>query len=100
MATYAEIAAISNDPSWSGLIDKVRVAVAIKAAAVIDSATPPAILLEWAKSAVSNPGPAANAIVYYVVAKNSAAAISAITSASDAAVQTNVNAAVDALYGG
>jgi len=99
MATYTELAAITNDSGWSGLMEKIQVAIVIKAVAIIDSTTPAASLLEWAKSAVANPGSAAQSIAYYVVGANSTATLSQITGASDTAVQNNVNDAVDALYG-
>jgi len=99
MATYQELANISNDASWSGLVDKVKVAVTVKAAAVIDSTTPPATLLDWAKGAIISPGTTALTLVYYIVAKNQAQDIATILAAGDAAIQTNVDAAVDALYG-
>mgnify|MGYP000120630598 FL=1 len=99
MATYTEIAAIQEDPLWNGLLSKVRVACVIKAAAIIDSTTPVATALEWARTTIADPTKAGNVIAYYVIAKNSAATTAQMYAATDAAVQTNVDVAVDAIYG-
>lgn len=100
MATYAELSTIrSDDTQWGAFLEKVRVATAIKAAAVIDAVTPSAEALEWANGAISNPGSAGNDLVWYIVAKNAGLALSAIYGASDNAIQSNINDAVDAIYG-
>ena len=99
MATYAELATIRQDPLWNDLLDKIVVATTIKATEVIDSATPAATLLEWAKQAIAKPLNAANDIAFYVVAANQAATLAQILSASDAAIQTNIDTAIDAIYG-
>lgn len=100
MATYAELSTIRNDDTqWGNFLAKVRVATAIKAAAVIDSATPPAEAVEWARGAIAEPGDAGNDLVWYIVAKNDSATLSQIYSASDSSIQTNINVAVDAIYG-
>ena len=99
MATYLELAAIQDDPAWNDFLSKVRVACVIKASLIIDSATPGATALEWAKNTISNPTQAGNVIAYYVIAKNSGATTTQIYNATDTAVQTNVDTAVDAIYG-
>lgn len=99
MATYAELAAIQDDPQYNSLRQKIGVACAIKAAAVIGSPTPGADVLAWAKSTAANPLQAGDALIYYVIASNAAASVSQIYSATDSAIQTNVNDAVDAIYG-
>ena len=99
MATYAELAAIRQEPLWNDLIDKIVVATSIKASEVIDSATPAATLLEWAKRAIAKPSDAANDIAFYVVAANKTATIAQILSAVDGDIQTNVDAAIDSIYG-
>jgi len=100
MATYAELANIkSDDTAWGGFLEKVRVAAVIKATAVIDSVTPGADVLAWAKGTIANPVSAGDGVVWYVVGSNDSIAVSAIYGASDNAIQTNVNAAVDAIYG-
>ncbi len=99
MATYAELATIKDDDAWNGLVNKIAVACAIKATAVIDSATPGVAVLEWAKQSVAEPLKASNDIVYYVVSSNSSATLAQIYSASDVAIQNNVDAAIDSVYG-
>ena len=99
MATYAELANISDDPGFSGLKEKLNVAVVIKATALLDGATPTAAQIAWAQSALSSPVSAANDIQWYVIAANDSASIAAIVGASDSAVQNNVGAAVDAIVG-
>jgi len=99
MATYAELAAIADDPQYNALRQKIGIASAIKAAAVIDSATPGAEALAWAKSAVANPLQSGAGLLYYVIASNAVATVSEIYSASDTVIQANVNDAVDSIYG-
>ena len=99
MATYAELSTIQEDPLWNDLLAKIRVACVVKAGVIIDSAAPVASALEWAKGAIANPTSAASGIAFYVVIVNKDATIAQIYAADDAAVQLNVDAAVDALYG-
>ena len=99
MATYTELAAINFDPGWGALLNKIMVAVMVKAATIIDSASPSADALAWAKATLTGPKAAANNIAFYVIASNKAASISTILAASDSAVQSNVDDAVDAMYG-
>lgn len=98
MATYAEIATINSDAAWQAFADKAMVAAIIKAHAVINATTPPITRLEWARSALANPRTAANDIVFYAIAANSGATIAQILSASDAAIQSAIDTAVDAIY--
>ena len=56
-------------------------------------------MLEWAKQSVAEPLKASNDIVYYVVSSNSSATLAQIYSASDVAIQNNVDAAIDSVYG-
>lgn len=98
MATYAELSTIQDDAGWIDFHSKVRVAALVKAASVIDDGAAPASRLAWAKSAMSQPGQAANAVIMYVVASNAGQSISAIVGAADGAIQSNVSSAVDALY--
>lgn len=98
MATYNELATITEDAAWGGLFDKVVVATAIKATAIINSATPTQVALDWAKAALSDPKAAARAIVWFVIGDNAGLDIATIIGAADTAVQNKVNAAVDVLY--
>ena len=99
MATYAELSAIQDDPQYGVLLQKIRVACVIKAAAIIGSATPPATALDWAKVAVARPNQAGEGLIYYVIAENSAATVGQIYGASDSSIQANINSAVDKIYG-
>lgn len=99
MATYLELSGIKEQAGWNDFLSKVRVAAAIKAAAVIDSTTPAVTVLEWAKQTVSSPAEAGNSLVNYIIAVNDGATVTQILSATDAAIQTNINSAVDAIYG-
>ena len=99
MATYIELTTIRDVPEWNFLLSKIVVAVTIKASEVIDSATPQATLLAWAKEAIANPSDAGNDVAYYVIATNQAATLVQIYGASDAAIQAKVDKAIDAIYG-
>jgi hypothetical protein len=99
MATYNEIADLLLNEDWGIFLQKVTVACAVKATEIINSTTPGATALEWAQSTIQAPKLAAKDLVFYVVASNKSATISQIVAATDTAVQTNVDTAVDALYG-
>ena len=98
MATYLELAKITEQALWGDFIDKIKAACVIKATAIIDSATPTVEAKAWAEFAINAPTSAASSIVWYVIGSNDGLAISTILNASDSAIQTNVNAAVDVLY--
>lgn len=97
MATYAEIFDLRSD---SGLRNRVAVAVAIKAQGLIDGATPTAAQITWANSAISNPLSKADMLLNYILAKNNGLTLGQIANATDAAIQAQVNSAVDALIAG
>lgn len=99
MATYTELSRIQDDAQWNVFLNRVQVACAIKAAAIIDSVAPTQTQLDWAVATIKYPVQAGRDIVYYVIAKNANATLTQIYTASDSAVQTNVNSAVDALLG-
>ena len=99
MATYEELSTIQNNADYNVLLNKIQVACAVKASAIIDSATPAAEALEWAKGAIASPNAAGRSLVAYVIASNKAATLAQIYAASDTAIQTNVDDAVDAVYG-
>ena len=98
MATYNELATIQSDPGWQSLQQKIETATAIKAQSVIDAPAPPAARLDWARESIASVRSAANDLRFYVVAANNTATIAQIIGATDAQVQTNIDAAVDALY--
>lgn len=95
MATYLELLqAAEND----NLNRKMRVAVIIAAEAVRTeqaSVTNHANRLVWAKDVFANPDREAKRMLWAVLAQNAAAPLAGITGASDTAVQTAVNNAVD-----
>jgi hypothetical protein len=100
MATYAELLAAAGN---STLMDKMRVAVIIAADKVRaeDVATPlHAERMLWAKSVFQNPTDAAKSMMWSVLAQNASASSAAILSASDATVQTNVDACVSLFANG
>ena len=99
MATLSEIAAIKSDPLWGSLQNKVRAACVIKAAAILNSATPTTSQVQWADSTLSSPTSSGDKVIYYVIATNSSATIAQIMGAADTAIQANVDDAVDKLIG-
>lgn len=100
MAAYNELATIQTQAAYGALIEKIRVAVVIKAVALIKSATPTAKELAWAFAALDNPARTAESVTWYVIGDNAGATITQILGAGDAAVQTNVDAAVAKLVAG
>lgn len=99
MATYDELAVIRDDTRYNGLLNKIRVAASIKAAAVIDSVGPGAVVLDWAKNTVANPIKSGDELINYVIASYNTSTIDQIFGASDSNIQNAVNSAVDAIYG-
>ncbi len=97
MATYSDLFNIISD---SQLRNKVAVAVIKKAQTLLDGTTPTPNEVVWASNAISNPNRQAEKILAYVLAANSGSTVTAIKSASDSAIQSNVNDAVDALITG
>ncbi len=100
MATYAELLTASIDV---GLRDKLRVAVVLAAEVVrteINTTTNHANRLLWSKATYGNPEQEARRMVWAVLAQNQSATFAQIVGASDAAVQTAVNAAIDVFANG
>ena len=97
MATYQELYTFTSQPDWPEFLGKVRVAAVIKAVAILDSASPSAAAVAWATDAIARQASAGDDVVWYVVGTNNAATIAAILAATDVAIQTNVNDAVDAI---
>jgi hypothetical protein len=96
MATYEDLRNITGSPGGSALRAKIEVAITIKAQTLIDG-VPTAGQLAWAAEALQSPPSKAPQVMNYMIAANNAAALSAITGAADTVIQTNTNAAVDAL---
>jgi hypothetical protein len=100
MATYAELLTAS---SHEVLNNKIRVAVVIAAEVVRteNAATANhANRLIWARGVFVDPDREARRMVWAVLAQNAGATYAQIVGASDAAVQTAVNAAVDVFASG
>lgn len=95
MATYSELLTASTNDV---LRQKVRVACVLGAekVRVEDIATANhALRLEWAKAVYASPETEGNRMIWAVLAQNSTATLAQITGASDALVQTAVDAAVN-----
>ena len=97
MAAYLELYSLHND---SDLQDRVAVAVAVKAQALLSAATPTAAQVTWATQAITSPKAEMKAMLYYVLAANKSATTAQILSSSDTALQTNVDEAADAIIDG
>jgi hypothetical protein len=97
MATYEEIYDIAlGDQNTKALRQRVAVAAVIKAVDILAEASPSQARKDWALSALSQPNDPA--LFHYVLGANESVAQASILAASDSAVQTNVDSAVDALY--
>ncbi len=109
MATLIELRNFMND---SALRNKVTTAVIISADTVmrgndgsapfLQKPGPPSdhdIRVIWAKLAFENPQAEGRKFLMSVLASNSTLAVGAITGASDAAIQSNVDEAVDLMAG-
>lgn len=96
MATYSELRAIIGSSAGDDLKKKIEVAIAIKAQTLIDG-TPTAGQKAWAQEALDSPASKVQGIMNYMIAANNSATVAQITGATDATVQSNCNAAVDAL---
>lgn len=99
MATYLELLQASND---STLTQKIRVAVIIAAELVrMEPGTTAnhVVRVAWAKNVFLNPEQEAKRMLWCVLAQNKDATLAQIIGASDATVQTAVNAAIDVFTG-
>jgi hypothetical protein len=94
MATYQELYALQTDDD---LRQKIAVATVVAAQAKL-AGTPTAAEAAWAKEVIQYPiGDRARSVMNLVLAANKGADVSVIQSASDASIQTNVDAVVDGL---
>jgi hypothetical protein len=95
MATYAELITASNNAT---LRDKIKVACVVAAETIrteAGSVTNHAARLVWAKRVFQRPDDAFEDMLWAVLAQNKSSTLAQITGASDANVQTAVDAAVD-----
>jgi len=100
MATYLEIKTLFND---SDLNDKLQVACLIASKAIKDESAQTANhanRLKWAKDAFANPTIAATAMLKVLLAENNTLTLTQIQAASDGAIQTAVNAAINVFADG
>lgn len=99
MATYDELRTIKEQPGWGELVEKIRVAVGIKAGSILDEPTPSDNAKVFAQRALASPATAADqgGIITYVISANNTATINQILNALDATIQSNVDTAIEAL---
>lgn len=98
-ATLEEIYEVAfGDLDTSPLRKKVAMAAIVKAEDILGEATPSQTRLDWALAALSDPIGQSEALFRFVLAANDGATQQQILDATDSQVQTNVDAAVDALY--
>lgn len=99
MATYEELFTLkSND----ALRNKVSVACVVAADAIRSDPSPPGNQtnrLLWAAAVMANPQAEADRMLWAVLATNKDQEVASIQGASDSAIQTNVDAAVDLFAG-
>lgn len=104
MASYVELRALYGDEA---LTKKIEVAVAIaanKIASGNDGGSPfdqaagkHGLRVQWAKQAITNTSTVAANVLKLVLAANAGLTVTQINNASDAAVQSGVEAVIDAL---
>ena len=95
MATYTQLRGLFTD---SNLVGKIEVAVVIAAETVrteLPATANHTNRLIWAKKAFADPQTVAAQMMKAVLAANKAAEVAQILGASDTAIQTQVNAAID-----
>lgn len=100
MATLSELATLLND---GPLIDKCKAACLVAATAIIaesGATANHANRLLWAKKAFIDPVSQGTLMVRAVLGANASATLVQINSATDASIQTAVNAAVDTVADG
>jgi len=95
MANYEDLFGLGTNTE---LKNRVVVAVMIKADAIAALATPTQLQIDWAKDVFASPIVVGEVVYRAVVAANSTATIAQITGASDASIQTNVDAIADNLF--
>ncbi len=99
MATYLELFDLQNNDD---LLRKATTAIAVAADTIRSEATGTANhanRLVWAEKALANPKALTDQVLWAVLAANNGSTVDNITGATDSAIQTNVDAAVDVLAG-
>lgn len=95
MASLLELSDFAASSDYQTLNKKIVTAIAKKAVSIGNLTTPTTAQIEWCKAALAAPGLEARTIINYVLAANASATIAQIVGASDAAIETQVNAAID-----
>ena len=99
MASLEELYNLGQgNTSTNTLLNKVTAAIAVKAHAITQEASPNQVRRDWALEALGGPDTDARRILNYVLAANAGATVEQIEGATDTAIQTNVDAAVDFFY--
>lgn len=93
MATYTELYDLRSN---SELRNKVAVAVVVAAQAKL-AGSPSAAEAAWARGVSASPNHTAEAVINLILAANKDLTVSAITGATDTAIQSNVDAVIDGL---
>ena len=102
MATYQQLLDIASTASGDALRQQLRIAVVVAADSIRVEAPATvghALRMAWALSAIKSPDSAAREMLWAVLAQNKAFTVAQITGASDSAVQSAVDAAVNLLAG-
>ena len=97
MATYAELFALTQN---GALRDRVSVACMIAAEKIrVEAVTIPnnAARRVWARRVLENPDTAALSALRAALVQNATSSVASLTAASDAVLQTAIDAAVDLL---
>ncbi len=90
MATYDELFALAGQ---NVLLDRIMVAITIKADSILNDGAATPTQISWAKTAFKDPTTQAKAFQNAVLAANKGLTVAQITSATDSAIQTAVDAA-------
>lgn len=99
MATYQDLHALRGTTAIDPLKHKIQVAIAVKANTIAKLPTPTPAQRAWALSALADPRRDMDMVLNYILAEYNTQTTAVITGASDANVQSAVNAAVDTLLG-
>jgi hypothetical protein len=96
MATFEEIRSIYTD---SNLVNKMEVAVAVKAHAILQEASPSTTRKDWARTAlVANLRGEADMCLRYALAAHKDLTVGALKDATDVDLLAAASAAIDKLY--
>ena len=99
MAAYIELQSLRGSTLASPLREKINVAIIIMANLLAKLPTPTAAQVAWAKSALDSPEHFQSIVLNYILADYNTQTTTVIQNATDAQVQTAVNAAVDTILG-